>query len=231
MSAQITESSALLSLQVKDTSVTVTTDENPVANYAFFCRQYNLSKNIVDNTAYEVPNVQTRGYRMYRYVYEWFSAPCGGDVHCDSMFCSRLSCDSYCGPCDYFGRILVTFAPAIALITGILSILLFFLDQASSYSQTNFALVPLIITVSCLMIPLGLISYMVCYLKLFFRLVSKNFAQIPRNRVLSNMVWVPGYNIVNKHLEISGHIAAALKRGQLSYDQINDQAALSSLTV
>jgi hypothetical protein len=45
------------------------------------------------------------------------------------------------------------------------------------------------------------------------------------------MVWVPGDHIVNKHLEISGHIAAALKRGQLSYDQINDRAALSSLTV
>jgi hypothetical protein len=77
------------------------------------------------------------------------------------------------------------------------------------------------------MIPLGLLAYTVCYLKWFFGLVSKNFAKIPRNRVLSNMVWVPGDRIVNKHLEISGHIAAALKRGQLSYDQINDSAALS----
>ena len=45
------------------------------------------------------------------------------------------------------------------------------------------------------------------------------------------MVWVPGNHICNKHLEISGHIAAALKRGQLSYDQINDRAVLSSLSI
>jgi hypothetical protein len=81
------------------------------------------------------------------------------------------------------------------------------------------------------MIPLSLLTYKVCYLKFFFALVRRNFAKMPRNRVLSNMVWVPGDHIVNNHLEISGHIAAALKRGQLSYDQINDRAALSSLTV
>ena len=45
------------------------------------------------------------------------------------------------------------------------------------------------------------------------------------------MVWVPGNHFGNEHLEISGHVAAALKRGQLSYDQINDRAVLSSLSI
>ena len=45
------------------------------------------------------------------------------------------------------------------------------------------------------------------------------------------MVRVPGDHFVNKHLEISGHIATALKQGQISYDQINDSAAVSLLTV
>ncbi len=197
MSAQVTESSDMLTLKIEDVSVFVERDKNPVTNYAFFCENYNQSKNIVDNIAYEVPNLETRGYRLYRYVYEWFSAPCGGDVHCDSKFCSRLSCDSYCGPCDYFGRILVTFAPAFAMLAAPPSILLFIVDQASSYRQTNMALVPLSITVFFLMVPLCLLSYTVCYLKLFFGLVRRNFAKMPRNRVLSNMVLVPGDQIVN----------------------------------
>jgi hypothetical protein len=112
----------LLSLEVKTTGVNVTTDENPVANYAFFCTQYNLSYNIVDNTAYEVPNVQTRGYHLYRYAHEWGHNPLG------FMFSDRVSCDSYCGPCDCFGRVLVIFSPIIGLCTGIMSVLLFFLD-------------------------------------------------------------------------------------------------------
>jgi hypothetical protein len=45
------------------------------------------------------------------------------------------------------------------------------------------------------------------------------------------MVWVHGNHFVNEHLEISGHVAAALKRGKLSYDQINDRAVLSSLSI
>jgi hypothetical protein len=93
------------------------------------------------------------------------------------------------------------------------------------------ALVPLIVTVACLLIPLFLLTYAVFYLKSFFSLVSKNFAKVPRSKVLSNMVWVPGNHFGNEHLEISGHVAAALKRGQLSYDQINDRAVLSSLSI
>jgi hypothetical protein len=209
----------LLELKVKSTGVTVSVDDNPVAYYAFFCEQYNLPYNIVENTEYEVPNVKNRGYRLYRYAHEGTQHILGFNLF------YRVSCDSYCGPCDCFGRILVVVSPWIALCSGILSIPLFF-KQGS-----NNSLVLLSITVGCLLIPLCLLTYAVCYLKSFFGLVRRNFAKVPRSRVLSNMVWVPGNHFTNKHLEISGHVAAALKRGQLSYDQINDSAAVSSLTV
>ncbi len=83
--------------------------------------------------------------------------------------------------------------------------------------------------VACLLILLSILSYVVWYLRSFLSLVRRNFKRIPRSRVLSNMFWVPGDHFVNDHLEISGNIAAALKRGQISYDQINDQVVLSSL--
>jgi len=215
----------LLSLEVQDTGVTVSIDENPVAGYAFFCEQYNMSKNIVDNTAYEVPNVQTIGYRLYRYTHEWSPCPC------DSIFWNRVNSDSYCGPCDCFGRVLVTFSPFTVMISGFISIVLFFTSSAVRNEHLNPARVFLSITVVCLLIILFLLTYEVCYLKSFFTMVRRNFTKVPRSKVLSNMVWVPGNHICNKHLEISGHIAAALKRGQLSYDQINDRAVLSSLSI
>ena len=85
--------------------------------------------------------------------------------------------------------------------------------------------------VGCLLILLSILAYVVWYLRSFLSLVSRNFKRIPRSRVLSNMFWIPGNHFVNDHLEISGNIAAALKRGQLSYDQINDQVVLSSLNL
>lgn len=125
----------------------------------------------------------------------------------------------------------------VLLISGFISLIFFFnsLGDRDDDTSFNLARVSLSITVGCLFIPLFLLTYAVCYLKSFFSLVRRNFAKVPRSKVLSNMVWVPGNhicnNICNKHLEISGHIAAALKRGQLSYDQINDRAVLSSLSI
>jgi len=186
----------LLSLEVQDTGVTVSIDENPVAHYAFFCEQYNLSYNKVDNTIFEVPYVQTRGYRLYRFAHEWFQGPC------ESMFCNRISCDSYCGPCNCFGRFLVFISSFAGLLCGFISLVAFLASSGYRYydGPSNVALVSLIIGVSFLLIPLFLLTYAVCYLKLFFSLVSRNFAKVPRSKVLSNMVWVPGNNITNKHL-------------------------------
>ena len=72
--------------------------------------------------------------------------------------------------------------------------------MSSGDRDNDRALVPLSITVGCLLIPLCLLTYAVCYLKSFFVLVRRNFARVPRSRVLSNMVWVPGNHITNKHL-------------------------------
>ena len=60
----------------------------------------------------------------------------------------------------------------------------------------------------------------------FTNLVERNFNLVPRNRVFSNMIYVRNLHLDNQFLEISGHIAAALRRSELSYDQINDQAFL-----
>ena len=128
---------------------------------------------------------------------------------------------------------MVTISPITAMISCLFSIIFFFISSGNRYDDTslNLARVFLSITVVCLVIPLFLLTYAVCYLKSSFSLVRRNFAKVPRSKVLSNMVWVPRNHICNKHLEISGHIAAALKRGQLSYDQINDRAVLSSLSI
>ena len=72
----------------------------------------------------------------------------------------------------------------------------------------------------------------IAYQLRFYRLVRRNFERVPRRGVFSNMVCVPhlqGYK--NKHLEISGHVAAALKRSEISYDQINDAVALRRVQV
>jgi hypothetical protein len=52
----------------------------------------------------------------------------------------------------------------------------------------------------------------------FTRLVERNFNLVPRNRVFSNMIYVRNLDSANEYLEISGHLAAALRRNELSYD-------------
>ena len=186
----------MLSLEVQDTGVTVSIDENPVARYAFFCEQYNLSYNKCDNTMFEVHNVQTRGYRLYRFAHEWCQ-------HFGLGLLGRISCDSYCGPCDCLGRLLVGFISLlVAILCAPFSVMFFFMSSGDRHDDTslNLARVSLSITFGCLLIPLCLLTYAVCYLKSFFVLVRRNFARVPRSRVLSNMVWVPGNHITNKHL-------------------------------
>lgn len=163
-----------------------------------------------------MPNVQTRGYRLYRYAHEWAQGPFG------FMFWDRISCDSFCGPCDCLGRVFVGYIlPLGAFLGASLSVIFFFLSSGNDNvdrTTSILALVSLWITFGCLLIPLCLMTYVVCYLKSFFSLVSRNFTRVSRNRVLSNMVYVHHLHSSNEHLEISGHIAAALKRGQLTYD-------------
>ena len=89
----------------------------------------------------------------------------------------------------------------------------------------------LVPTVLLYLVPFGILINNVCYMASFLRLVSRNFALVPRSRVLANMVYVRHLNCTNNYLEISGHLAGALRRRELTYDQINDQAVLRSLSV
>jgi len=66
MNVSTDEQAALLAIQIKDTTHYVTVDENPVARYAIFCRNYNNSCNIVDGKAYEVPDLTSCGYKCFR---------------------------------------------------------------------------------------------------------------------------------------------------------------------
>jgi hypothetical protein len=77
-------------------------------------------------------------------------------------------------------------------------------------------------TVISYLIPVLCFGYTVLYMLKFTRLVERNFNLVPRNRVFSNMIYVRTSSITNKYLEISGHLAAALRKNELSYDQIND---------
>jgi len=52
----------------------------------------------------------------------------------------------------------------------------------------------------------------------FFSLVKKNFDRVPRNRAISNMVYVPNLSNINMFIEITGEIAAALRRKEIGYD-------------
>jgi hypothetical protein len=45
------------------------------------------------------------------------------------------------------------------------------------------------------------------------------------------MVFVRGLRFTNKFLEIKGHVAAALRRNEISYDQITNKAKLQRLQV
>jgi len=94
----------------------------------------------------------------------------------------------------------------------------------SSYTKANYltAFCVLLPTVIGYLIPVLCFGYTVIYMLKVTRLVERNFNLVPRNRVFSNMIYVRTSSITNKYLEISGHLAAALRKNELSYDQIND---------
>ena len=96
-------------------------------------------------------------------------------------------------------------------------------DYWSYYKREWFGVFKLLIpTVLGYLISVICFGYTVLYMVKFTRLVERNFNLVPRNRVFSNMIYVRTSSITNKYLEISGHLAAALRKNELSYDQIND---------
>ena len=71
--------------------------------------------------------------------------------------------------------------------------------------------------------------YNVCYMRSFIGLVERNLERVPRNRAFSNMIYVPNFRGVNEYFTISAQVAAALRRREISFDQINDNTVLNSL--
>jgi hypothetical protein len=76
----------------------------------------------------------------------------------------------------------------------------------------------LVPTVIGYIIPIILSLYCIFYMLVFKNIIERNFKLVPRNLVLSNMIYVQNTNIGNKHLEISANIAAAMRRNELNYD-------------
>jgi hypothetical protein len=57
-------------ISIEETGHIAKVDENPVGKYAFFCNAYNNSCNIVDGKAYEVPNLETDTYKIYKFFFK-----------------------------------------------------------------------------------------------------------------------------------------------------------------
>ena len=195
---------------------------------------YNSSCNIVEGKGYEVPDLTSRGYKVYRSLWKWwtvgwthlFKGPEIGDC------CGGINSESTCCLCETFFYILC-FLYAIALIGLSLASVILFLIAAfdnNNYQKTQYqysqAFRVLVPTVIGYLVPVLCFGYTVCYMQKFTNLVERNFNLVPRNRVFSNMIYVRNLDKTNTFLEISGHLAAALRRSELSYDQINDQAIL-----
>ncbi len=189
----------------------VEVDENPVGRYAYFCKCYNDSCNVVDGKEYELPDLNSWRYKVFRFTWNPFSKVCNFD------------CDSFM----FFFEILFFLCLLAWPILFFISALLFGLSGGNGEYRS------LIFASTFLSLPPFLLAlYNVVYLSSFFRLVGRNFQRVPRDRVLSNMVFVrdlPGWQ--NRFLEIKGHVAAALRRNEISYDQITDKATLRRLQV
>ena len=168
----------------------------------------------MEGKGYEVPDLTSRGYKLYRSLWKWWTV---GWRH---LFDGGINCESPCCLCETFFYILCFLYP-IALIGFSLASVIMFLT--AEYSLVFRVLVP---TVIGYLVPVLCFGYTVCYMLKFTNLVERNFNVVPRNRVFSNMIYVRNLDKTNRFLEISGNLAAALRRSELSYDQINDQAIL-----
>jgi hypothetical protein len=202
-------------------------DPNPVAEYAFFCEQYNHPCNVVDGIAYQAPSLNSCSYRLYRFVRQHSFAGMTESSWCSSF--GSLNCESYC--CLFqalYAIVNLIFPLALGLLALFSGLFFGVAGITEDYALAKGCLIP---TISFYLVAVLLFGYLVCYQLAFFRLVERNFALVPRRKVLSNMVYFRSSSFQNKYLEISGHLAAALRRGELACDQINNQAVIRSLSV
>ena len=68
---------------MRHTGERVEIDKNPVARYAHFCRVYNSSCNVVDGKEYELPDLNSWRYKLFRFSWNPFSKLFAFD--CDSF--------------------------------------------------------------------------------------------------------------------------------------------------
>ncbi len=61
----------------------VEVEKNPVGRYAFFCDIYNISFNVVDGKEYELPDLNSWRYKLFRFSWNPFSKLFAFD--CDSF--------------------------------------------------------------------------------------------------------------------------------------------------
>jgi len=187
----------------------------------------------VEGKAYEVPDLTSLGYKLYRSLWKWWTV---GWRHLFTgpgiEICGGINTESPCCLCETFFYILCVLYP-IALIglsfaSGLLFLIAAIDNNYYRETQEEFfkAYCVLLPTVIGYLVPVLCFGYTVCYMQKFTNLVERNFNLVPRNRVFSNMIYVRNLSSANRFLEISGHLAAALRKSELSYDQINDQAIL-----
>ena len=68
---------------MRPTGNEVKVDENPVGCYGHFCNIYNNSCNVVDDKEYELPNLNSWRYKLFRFSWNPFSKLF--DFDCDSF--------------------------------------------------------------------------------------------------------------------------------------------------
>ena len=126
----------MLAIQIKDNSRSTSVDKNPIARYAHFCKVYNESCNIVEGKGYEVPDLTSRGYKLYRSLWKWWTV---GWRHLFD-FSERgeciggTNCESPCCLCETFFYILCVLYPIALFGLSLASGILFLIAAIDNYS-------------------------------------------------------------------------------------------------
>ena len=205
-------------LRFEDVSRKVHLDRNPVAGYAAFCLNYNLSYNVVDNTPYEVPDLTSNGYKFLRTFWNPF----------------RSDADGGCCLVTLVLRLILFVSPLAWLLAAWGSLVYFMACLEGRFREQDRSLATYVLAanIALSLVALIILPIILRYMFLFYGLVASNFDRVPRSRVLSNMVYVSELEgRRNQHLEVSGYVAAALRRNEIRYDQINDTVVLRELEI
>ena len=183
----------LISVYIKDPELYFTVDDNPVARYAFFCNHYNQSCNIVEGKVFETPDLNSRGYRLYRYSWEWwrnYFSCVQDDIDCDSLCCL---------PKALLRFFVLIILPSSVPVLTIFSLIFYLIPALCNNEDCQISLKGNYLNAFWILLPtvMGYLyavlctGYTICYMMKFTRLVDRNFIHVPRALVLSNMIYVP----------------------------------------